>query len=48
MIAQSLGGMREDVGVEGAPAVLMNLPYHLDLFDLAVVSWGEVRRYFPV
>ena len=28
-IVQACGGLRQDLGVEGAPAVLMNLPYYL-------------------
>jgi hypothetical protein len=32
-IARALGGSRQDIGVEGAPAVYMNLPYFLEFLN---------------
>jgi hypothetical protein len=37
------GGSRQDPGVEGAPVVLMNLPYYLQFFHwrLSIGIWGD-------
>ena len=37
-ITRALGGTRQDIGVKGAPAFLMNLPYYLEFLNWRLSS----------
>jgi hypothetical protein len=39
-IAQARGGAWQDIGVEGAAAVLMNVPYYISVSKLAPLHWN--------
>jgi hypothetical protein len=39
-IMRACGGSRQDICVEGAPAVLMNLPYYLRFLDWRISAFG--------
>ena len=39
-LAQPCGGTRQDICLEGAPTVLMNLPYYLQFLHWGILAMG--------